>query len=193
MSTSFVQYSCFHNADTSRALLASWGASSRDLASVSSADRKTHCAIPKFLILKRLPPLTATTSTPPFVTRPPPTSHLPSPTYVDCHILNEALFCMASGGDDSRVLGCRFADAFSECCPLELVREENEWVLSGGCPPQAIEINVINFFLVTFQCLAERHRCVSDPWSDGREIYRWYNVFIPASAMDTASLCLSRT
>ena len=77
---------------------------------------------------------------------------------------------MASGGDDSCVLGCLFADAFSECCPLELVREENERVLSGGCPPQAIEINVINCFLVTFQCLAERHLCVSDPWSDGREI-----------------------
>ena len=51
MSTSFVLYSCFHNADTSRALLASRGASSRDLASKSSVDCETHCAIPKFLIL----------------------------------------------------------------------------------------------------------------------------------------------
>ena len=38
MSTSFVQYSCFHNADTSRALLALRGASSRDLASDGSRD-----------------------------------------------------------------------------------------------------------------------------------------------------------
>jgi hypothetical protein len=41
-------------------------------------------------------------------------------------------FRMASERDDSRVLGCRFADAFSECCPLwKLVREENRWNRRG--------------------------------------------------------------
>ncbi len=38
-------------AKTHKALLASRGASSRDLASDSSVDRETHCAIPNFLIL----------------------------------------------------------------------------------------------------------------------------------------------
>jgi len=30
---------------------------------------------------------------------------------------------------------------------------------------------VINFFHVTFQCLAERNLCMSDQWSDGQEKY----------------------